>query len=112
MREPVLQPSNETQRCVRGLMLSFLVLFSSGCATSPQSVPPPKTIREKPPATLLVVTPVPRFAGFRNGDMIDLIDDYHNALGQCNANILRLQGWSDQVGLPPPAGSQRASSPR
>lgn len=112
MRERVLQHYDETPRYAHGLMLSFLLLFLHGCATSPASVPPPKVVREIPPASLLVPVPVPRFAGFRNGDLLDLVDDYHQALGQCNASLFRLQGWATQVGAPADASSQRAIKPR
>lgn len=79
-----------------GLMWICLTLSFSACATFPQSVPPPKQIRERPPASLLVVVPVPRFVGFRNGELLDLVDGYHEALGQCNANIDSIRKWSEK----------------
>lgn len=78
-----------------GLLAAFLALSLIGCASQQTRV---VTIREYPPDSLLIPTPIPDAEGRTNSDLMTWASELRCSIIQANADKAALMAW--KAGIP------------
>lgn len=83
-----------------GLLTACLLLSLSGCASQQIQI-----VRELPPDSLLLDTPIPEAEGRRNADVLNWANALRCAVVQGNADKAALRAWKAGIEYAPTADS-------
>lgn len=75
---------------LHGLLIASLLLLLTGCGS-----PSIQTVRDLPPESLLIDTPIPVAAGRKNEDLARWAPELYCALIRSNEDKAALRAWRD-----------------
>lgn len=81
-----------TRPLLHGALTASLLLLLTACGSRPIQTAP---VRELPPESLLIETPVPVAAGRKNSDLARWAPELYCALMQSNADKAALRAWRE-----------------
>lgn len=90
-----------TPNPLNGLLTAFLALSLIGCASQQTRV---VTIRESPPDSLLLDTPIPAAEGRTNADLLNWSNSLRCAIVQSNEDKAALRAWKAGAAYTPTIG--------
>ena len=77
-------------------MLLSLMIFATGCTTTPNPVVRTETIYQSPPAVLYPDCEAPEHTITTNGDLARAYRDLRMILNQCEDGLEQLRAWPDE----------------